>query len=194
MAKRTNQIDRTRMAIIDAATEMVFGTTDPADLTMQNIADTAGVSHRTLYRYFPTRTDLINAVGATYDAQLDSDVADSVKGSFDGWVSSAQQVADFGALTEADLLRSVSVSIAAGEWRTDRDMAYWELFRKEFPNLDGQTAREDFAVLRSLLWAVQTVFMRQRFELTPAQVASAINRAVKPLLIDIRRRDSEAKA
>lgn len=193
MVKRTNQIDRTRSAIIDAATDMVFGTADPTEFTMQNIADAAGVSHRTLYRYFPSRKELINALGAAYDERLRFEIADTVRASFDVWTSSAAQLADFGALTEADLIRSMAVTIAGGEWRTDRDEAYWALFREEFPHLDKQTAREDFAVLRSVLWSMQTVFMRQRFDLTPAQVALGIDRAVKPLLADIRRRDREAK-
>ncbi len=64
MAERTNQVDRTRKAILDAATEIVFGTASPEEFTMQNVADAAGVSHRTLYRYFPSRAELINAVGA----------------------------------------------------------------------------------------------------------------------------------
>jgi len=193
MVKRTNQIDRTRNAIIDAATDMVFGTADPTEFTMQNVADAAGVSHRTLYRYFPSRKYLINALGAAYDERLETDIADTVRDSFDAWTSSAVQLADFGSLTETDLIRSMAVTIAGGEWRTDRDDAYWALFRDEFPHLDEQTAREDFAVLRSILWSMQTVFMRQRFDLTPAQVASGIDRALKPLLSGIRRRDHEAR-
>ena len=192
MAKRMNQTDRTRNAIVTAAGDMVFGATAPEDFTMQHVADAAGVSHRTLYRYFESRQELINAVGAAYDEQLDTPIGDNVRESFDAWTSSNQRLTDFSALTEQDLMRGVSMSIATGQWRSDRDDAYWKLFRDEFPNLDEVTAREDFAVLRSVLWSVQTVFMRQRFSLTSSQVASAMDRAVPALLEAIRARDKEA--
>jgi AcrR family transcriptional regulator len=194
MVKRTNQIDRTRKAIIDAASEMVFGTADPSEITMQNIADTAGVSHRTLYRHFPSRRDLVNAIGAAYDERLEDERTVQVRESFDAWTSSSAGIAEFGALTERDLLRGAIVALTGGDWRTDRDDAYWKLFRDEFPNLDEQTAREDFAVLRSILWTLNTVFMRQRFDLNPGEVASGIDRAVAVLLDGIRTRDAAAKS
>lgn len=192
MAKRTNQTDRTRAAIVETASEMVFGTTTAEDLTMQNVADAAGVSHRTLYRYFASRRDLFNAVGAEYDQRLESSIPDDLLRSFDSWAASIGDIMAFGA-THSDMLRrTLALSLTAGEWRSDRDDAYWNLFREAFPNLDELTARQDFAVLRHVLWSTNAVLIGQRFRLTTDQVTAGVERAVAALISDVEQRDSEA--
>lgn len=193
MVKRTNQTDRTRAAIIETASEMVFGTTNVEDLTMQNVADGAGVSHRTLYRYFATRKDLFNAVGAEYDERLDSSIAVDVLRSFDSWVEGVSGIMAFGASHSDMLKRTLVLSLTAGEWRTDRDEAYWDLFRGAYPNLDEPAARQDFAVLRHVLWSTNSLLLGQRFELTTDEVTAAVERAVAALLADIGQRDNEAE-
>lgn len=192
MADRTNQVDRTRKAILDAATEIVFGTASPEEFTMQNVADTAGVSHRTLYRYFPSRAELINAVGAAYDERMEEQLPVHLQASFDGWIGSVDEIIGFGSVHRDTLTRALALSVVAGEFRTDRDEAYWGLFRDEFPNLDPETARQDFAVLRHVLGAVNTILIGQRFDLTTDEVAEGVTRAVGVLVADIRKRDQAA--
>ena len=51
----------TRNRILDAARELVLQQ-HPAALTVREIATSAGVSARTVYRYFPTKDELIQAV------------------------------------------------------------------------------------------------------------------------------------
>ncbi|MGI9584994.1 MAG: TetR/AcrR family transcriptional regulator [Acidimicrobiia bacterium] len=189
MVKRTNQIDRTRAAILDAASDMAFGSTRPEDFTMQNIADKAGVSHRTLYRYFESRKALINAVGAEYDKRLDSPVGNEILKSFENWTSNARGVIGFGA-THVDLFKkTLAFSVTTGEWRSDRDDAYWEMFRSTFPNLGESEARQDFAVLRHVLWSSNAVLIAERFDLSVADVAAGVERAVEVLVDGIGKRD-----
>ncbi|MGI9529825.1 MAG: TetR/AcrR family transcriptional regulator [Acidimicrobiia bacterium] len=192
MTKRTNQTDRTRQAIIDAATEMVFGNISPEEVTMQNVADAAGVSHRTLYRYFESRQALFNAVGAAYDEQMEETVAFDVLQSFDSWVGNVENVIAFGAAHRETLRRALNLSVVSGEWRTDRDEKYWQMFRNEFPNLDADVAREDFAVLRHVLGAGNSFLIGERFELNSQGVASGVQRGLDALVADIRQRDAAA--
>jgi AcrR family transcriptional regulator len=180
------------MAILDAATEIVFGTASPEDFTMQNVADAAGVSHRTLYRYFPTRRALINGVGAAYDEQLEELVPMNVLASFSGWVDSVDEIIGFGSAHRETLTRALALSVVSGEFRTDRDDAYWALFRDEFPNLDSETAMQDFAVLRHVLGAVNAILIGQRFDLETQQVVDGVTRAIGALVADIRSRDKAA--
>ena len=57
MATRTNQRARTRRSIVDAVADLVDdGATDPS---MEEIAERAGVSRATAYRYFDTATDAV---------------------------------------------------------------------------------------------------------------------------------------
>jgi AcrR family transcriptional regulator len=192
MNQRIQQTDRTRNAIIEAATEIIFGTASPETFTMQNIADAAGVSHRTLYRYFANREELINAVGSAYDQRLESAKGVPDIGSFDRWTGSVEGIIAFGAAHRDLLQRALGVSIVTGQWRTDRDTAYWEMFRERFPHLGETEAREDFALLRHVLWSTNAVLVGQRFNLTPQGVAAGVERAVLALVASIAERDEAA--
>ena len=193
MNVRTNQLDRTRAAIIEAATEMVFGETDPRAITMQAVADAAGVSHRTLYRHFASRQELINAVGASLDEEFEESGAEDVLTSFDTWISSIPFVVAFGATHREQFRRGLLVGISSGEFRTDRDARYWSLFRKEYPHLDGVEARQDFVALRYLLSATHVISIGERFDLSPEELVPVIERSVATLLADIERRDDAAR-
>lgn len=57
----TGSRTETRDRILDAARELVLQQ-HPAALTVSEIANRAGVSQRTVYRYFPTKEELIQAV------------------------------------------------------------------------------------------------------------------------------------
>lgn len=194
MNKRVHQIDRTRAAIIEAASDLIFGTADPEKFTMQNIADAAGVSHRTVYRHFSSRRDLFNAVGATIDKDLDASLDEQRFESFDRWVETTAEMVAFGVAHRDLLERTVALEIVTGEWRTDRDDAYFRLFRGRYPHLDDQTAREDFAALRHLLSTSSTFLIGNRFELTPGETTTAIDRAAQALIAAIAERDAAAAA
>jgi AcrR family transcriptional regulator len=57
---RREQAEQTRSRIVDAAVELVVGGAE--GLTMQEVAKSAGVALRTVFRHFPTRDDLLDAV------------------------------------------------------------------------------------------------------------------------------------
>ncbi|MCW4353446.1 TetR family transcriptional regulator [Hoyosella sp. YIM 151337] len=64
---RSQSMARTRQAILDAAVEMLRR--DPA-ASMAAIADAAGTARSTLHRYFPERSDLIEALQELADEQV----------------------------------------------------------------------------------------------------------------------------
>jgi AcrR family transcriptional regulator len=192
MNRREQQTDRTRNAIIEAASDFVFGTAHPEEFTMQNIADAAGVSHRTLYRYFPSRQELINSIGPALDDRFDVSLDHDPLESFDNWTGGVDQMVAFGATHAGMMQRILTLEIIGGEWRTDRDDTYERLFRERFPHLDEAVARQDFAILRHLLSSANSVLIGQRFELTPAEAAAGIDRGVQALIEAIAARDDAA--
>jgi len=192
MTKRERQTDRTRNAIVAAASDFVFGTASPEEFTMQNIADAAGVSHRTLYRYFPSRQELINSIGPELDERFDVLLETDPLESFDNWIGGVDQMVAFGATHAEMMQRVLSLEIVTGEWRTDRDDIYEKLFRERFPHLDDEQARQDFAILRHLLSSANSVLIGQRFRLTPAETAAGIKRGVQALIDAIAERDAAA--
>jgi AcrR family transcriptional regulator len=66
---RERQATVVREAILDALAGRL-ATTDPADISLPVIAADAGISLRTLYRYFATREALFDAVGDHVVARL----------------------------------------------------------------------------------------------------------------------------
>ena len=58
--------EATRAQIVTALLELLESGS-PATVSMPDVADAAGVSLRTLYRYFPTKADLLDAAGSWFD-------------------------------------------------------------------------------------------------------------------------------
>ena len=67
---RAEQAEATRDRVVDAAIDLLQ-TTDPGVFGMQDVADRAGVSLRTVYRTFPTKDDLLEGVLAAVKARFD---------------------------------------------------------------------------------------------------------------------------
>jgi AcrR family transcriptional regulator len=68
-ALRTRQAEVARTAALDAViAALAHGELD--ELTMPQVAQAAGLSLRTLYRYFPSREELLHAAGAEIQARL----------------------------------------------------------------------------------------------------------------------------
>lgn len=63
---RAENAERTRVRIIDAVVDLV-GSRGDCDFTMPEVAAASGVSLRTLYRYFPSREHVVDAVAAVGD-------------------------------------------------------------------------------------------------------------------------------
>ncbi|MDH4168142.1 MAG: TetR/AcrR family transcriptional regulator [Acidimicrobiia bacterium] len=71
---REAQREATRVQIVDALLTLLE-TDPPASISMAAVADAAGVSLRTLYRYFPSKSDLLDAAGGWFDERIRHDRA-----------------------------------------------------------------------------------------------------------------------
>lgn len=190
MNLRAKQLESTRELILDAAEKLFFSETDPAAITVQAIADLAGVSHRTMYRHFESRGDLVHALGQRMDASVDGGIVEPT--TFDDWIAGSELLMNFAATHKDQLTRIIAVSMVNGDWRTDRNERYFGLFRERFANLDDATARQDFAALRHLLGAKSFVMMSSEFELPFPEVRAGAERAIRAFIADIDKRDKKA--
>ncbi len=189
MTLRERQTELTRTAIVEAASDLLFGSDDVRDFTMQEVADRAGVSHRTIYRHFGSREELINAIGRSFDDRLgESDLPQT----FEEWIGAVPWLVSFARTHDSIVRRGFLLGFATGSWRTDRDEHYWTLFRRRFPHLPEDVARQDFAALRHLYSAAATLQLGERFRLDAAGVAAALGRALDALVADIDHRDRQA--
>jgi AcrR family transcriptional regulator len=66
---RTQQKELARRLIVEATVRVILRT-GIHQFSMQEVADVAGVSLRTLYRYYPSREELVDGAGAEIDEGL----------------------------------------------------------------------------------------------------------------------------
>lgn len=64
-----NRREKTRAAILEALAAVIVET-GGTDFSVQQVADRAGVTHRTVYNHFPTREALRDGLGDLVEAQL----------------------------------------------------------------------------------------------------------------------------
>jgi AcrR family transcriptional regulator len=96
--------EQTRTAIADAAVEL-FIERGFAETTMEDVAEAAGVSRRTAYRYFPSKGDLVFEQPRRWLGHFDAEIATRHPG------ESMREVCRRGLMAVAKLIDSSSRSV-----------------------------------------------------------------------------------
>ena len=174
----SRQTEATRKAILDAAAGL-FLDRKVDGFSVQEVADRAGLAHRTVYRHFPTRKELIR----TTVQQLAPGIGEEQfrqASTVQDWLDALEAHL---AVTEAnfDVFRGFIVAaLAADDWKEsderppERDAHRWGVFRRQFPHLSDTDARRTFAAIRHLTSSVSYVFLRLRSGLSAAEAAKTI--------------------
>lgn len=190
-------MEATRNAILEAAVDL-FLERQSDGFSVQEVADRAGLTHRTVYRYFPTRQELLGATAQ----RLAPDVAEepfSEVSTVEEWIDA---VGPYFARTEVnfEIVRRVVAALLAsddqrlfGQDIRERDTHRWEVFRRQFPHLPESDARRTFATLRHLMSSTSYVLYRLRFRLSPAEATEAIRSGAAQIVEQAARRDRAAK-
>ena len=192
----TRHTEATRKAILEAAADL-FLERRGQGFSIQDVGDRAGLTHRTVYRYFSTRQELMAATARHLAPGVAGEPVREVS-TVEEWIDGVE--AHF-ALIEANLevARSVVVAaLASDEFplqsrdTLDRETRLWNVFRRQFPRLPDDDARRTFATLRHLRSSVSYLFFRLRFELSPADATEAVRTAALHLVEQAARRDRTA--
>ena len=189
---RERQRAVTRDAIRDAAIE-VASETGFAAMTMDKVAERAGVSPSTVYRYFADRNDLLAAIiGWTYGQTRIPPL------------SSADDIAAFQEQFMADLdgmralFRAIVVSRVGQEttWtgRQERLDMWRQLLQEVTDHLDPEEARLGKAVIVYLTGGLAWLTMADESGLDGAQAGRAAGWAIRTLIADLRARNEKAAA
>jgi len=193
----TRHTDATRGVILEAAVDL-FMERQSDGFSVQEVADRAGLTHRTVYRYFPTRQELLGATAERLaPALVDEQFAEA--STVEEWIDALG--AHF-AHTEShfDLVRRVVAALFTsedlrlfGHDLRERDAHRWEVFRRQFAHLPEDDARRAFATLRHLTSSTSYVLYRRRFGLSPAEATEAIQSAASQIVEQAARRDRAAR-
>lgn len=180
----------TRDAIRDAAIE-VASETGFAAMTMEKVAERAGVSPSTVYRYFADRDDLLGAIMARAYDQVDvqrptsaDDIADIQE----------RFMADLD--SRRDLFRAIVVSRVGQQERwsgRQSRLKYWRALLDEVTDhLDPEEALRAKAVIVFLTGGLPWMTMADESGLDGTQAGLAAAWAIRTLLADLRARNEQA--
>lgn len=161
----------TQDAIVEAAAQLLVEE-DAAALSVPAVSDRSGVSVRTIYRYFPNKADLVDAVGVIDDPAMTAGPLPSLDGSdLHSWLKKGWSDGVQTPLLRAQLRTAAGVEVRRERRRRHRAFAYAVLDRWDIEA--EEQAREALADLLLLLTGGAA-----RFEMTdvlgaPVERASA---------------------
>jgi AcrR family transcriptional regulator len=185
---REQHAEATRERILSAVAELLEAG-QAGELTMPGVAAASGVSLRTVYRYFPTRDQLLEAAGRwigdelfqhPYPADLDA-AADQFQvhcANFD------QRPGLVRALALSQLGQEVR-----GYRRRERLEAIRRALRAEVGELPEEELRRAEAVLAYLHNMLAYTSLREESGLSGEEIGEALGWAIRTLVADLRRRN-----
>lgn len=186
---RAQHADLTRELILQAVAELL-SEESPSDLSMPAVAQKAGVSLRTVYRYFAAREELLVAA------------ADWINERMFGGVPFGDTIDDLPRLfryacerfdEHPKLARAMALSQAGRSVRSHRRARRLEAVRRALAGVtDRLTEREQrgaFAVFCYLENMLAWVTMHDEGGLDGAEVGDAVEWAMRALIADLRRRN-----
>jgi AcrR family transcriptional regulator len=185
---RDQQAEFTKNLLLEAARKVIIEN-DPESFTMQKVAREAGVSHRTVYRYFPSRQTLIDEFSEWLEQRFDNSSLNSLT------IEEIDEVARiaFSRFDENAQFFEAAARLSVGGLRPADQARRTAIIRQEFdaifPDLDPATANQVFAVLRHLLGLHTWFELRDRFDLVDGQSGEAVAWALRVLMAAIRAGD-----
>jgi AcrR family transcriptional regulator len=187
---REEHANATRVRILSAVADLLE--TDPAeDLTMPAVAAASGVSLRTIYRYYATREDLLEAAGRWIGSELFAhpyprDLDETAELFRVGCAHFDERPGLVRAMALSQLGRE-----ARGPRREERLGAIRRALRDEVGDLTEQELRRAEAVLAYLHNMLAYTTMREESGLTGEEIGEAVAWAIQTLVADLRRRHDD---
>jgi AcrR family transcriptional regulator len=188
---RERQAEQVRRAVLDAvAAELEGKSVD--DVSMSDVAAAAGVSLRTLYRYFPDRASLLQAAGeqlyASLGVPIDITGPDSISASF---LDAARRLSTRPELTRA-LVQTTAGRTARSGVRAERLDAIRAALQPLSDRVDADTARWATAVIAHLCSAASWVAITDDSDLDEADAQRAVAWAIDTLITALAGEQEEA--
>jgi AcrR family transcriptional regulator len=192
MSLREQHALATRERILGAVADLLEDA-DTEELTVPAVAEASGVSLRTIYRYYPTREELLEAAGRwigdellkhRYPQNLD-EVADLYQ----------EGTPDFD--ERPGLVRALALSQLGqdvrGYRRRERLEAIASSLRAELTELSEPELQQAEAVLAYLHNMLAYTTLREENGLSGAEIGEAVGWAIRTLVADLRKRNRNSR-
>lgn len=188
---RERQTELTREMILQALTDQLAAG-GLRELNIPGLARRAGVSVRTVYRYFPDKEALLDAAEQWLDDRI---APGAIPVSADDMATSAEQI--FAAFDANESIMLAQWATAVGrvlraKGRKRRLEAYETALREVTSHLSRTEARAALAILSYLRssWTWKT--LRDEFGMSGAESGKAVAWALRTLIADLRKRNEAA--
>lgn len=190
---RERRAAETRALVLRGFADLVTET-GTTEFSVQDVADRAGVSLRTVYRYFPSRQALLDGLTDLLDEHMDDLREDSEVGwhylpdrGLEGLMATIPAV--YERFDELEPLSSAMAMLAAGgRGRARRHDERTDEFRRaledELADVPDEVADEVFAVVRHLVSSLTWFVLRDEFGLPGADAGRAVARAIEAIVRD----------
>ncbi|MFV1999304.1 MAG: TetR/AcrR family transcriptional regulator [Acidimicrobiia bacterium] len=160
--------------------------------SVQAVADRAGVSHRTVYRHFSTREELLEGLSLWFDKRLGDLGLPNEPGNPGEILDTLPKI--FTILDNEDHMSRAMARVGLTtdietERRANRTQVFRERIREIAPDLDDDEFEAAFAVIRSVASTQQWFILREQFGLDGDRSGPAVTHAVKVLIDDLRARN-----
>ena len=189
MATRTlreQNAEATRTRILTAVADLIERG-NVQDITVPDVAKASGISLRTVYRYYPTRDELLEAAGRwigsellrhPYPATLD-EVAENYR-------VGVREFAEHPGLVRALAFSQLGRTVR-GYRRRERLAAIRNALQAEIPELTDEELRRAEAMLAYLHNMLAFTTMREEYGLSSEEVGETVAWAIRTLVEDLRR-------
>lgn len=182
----------TRERILSAVADLIERG-ELEELTVPAVAEASGVSLRTIYRYYPTREDLMEAAGRWIGDEL-------LKHPYPRDLDEVADLFEAGCLDfdeRPGLARALALSQLGqrvrGYRRRERLEAIGRALREEVGGVDEQELRHAEAVLAYLHNIVAYTVLREECGMSGEEIGRAIAWAIRTLVEDLRRKDRRSR-
>ncbi len=184
---REYQAEAARRRILGAVATLLEGQAVD-ELTMPQVADASSVSLRTLYRYYPTREQLLEAAGRWIGSELlGQDYPQSLDEVADTFEEGCRQFDRHPGLVRALALSQLGREVR-GYRRSERLEALRKALRNEVDGLSERELRQAEAVLAYLHNMLAYTTLREEQGLSGEEIGEALGWAIRALVDDLRRR------
>ncbi len=190
MGLRERQAQQVRELVLDTLIELLE-TGSPEDISMEQIAELAGISKRTLYRYWPSRDLLFASAGEQVMAQLeiDQDVTDA-EDLANYFEETTRKWEGHLGLVRALVRSSVGQAVRAGH-RLRNETSMRAALNELTQGIPADEVKRVTALIIFLCGSASWVRLADEMELTPKEARQALSWGIEVLIDDIRRRQGK---
>ncbi|MBA2662124.1 MAG: TetR/AcrR family transcriptional regulator [Bradymonadaceae bacterium] len=181
-----------RRRILEALAEVVQSEGVHA-FSMQQVADQAGLSHRTLYRYFPTRQDLLDGLVTHYEGYVHDPEIDNLEGLLPHM---ALLFGRFERYPNESAVGAIGALVMGRQFstRARRDALVFEFVEQLRDPESSVSAREAGAIIRYLANSLCWLVLRRQLGLSQDESVRAVQWALETLIAEIKKGNGPGKA